>query len=701
MENIEINQTIKNNSSLITHHSSLLLEIGIEEIPARFIPGGIQSLKNGLITLLEGASIEFGQIHEFATPRRLSVVIESVSEKQKDKREEVLGPPKKIAVDEKGNFTKAAIGFAKSQNVDLENLRVVKIARGEYIAATIEEKGRETRDVLSDLLPEFIASLQFPKSMRWGNGTLRFARPIRWITALLGSDIVSFELDGLKSSNITKGHRFLSQDHLLIKDPLTYSELLSNNFVIADADKRKKIILDGIRNVELTMNCKVREDKELLETVTFLVEYPTVISGNFDARYLTLPAELLITVMKSHQKYFSLEDKNGKLLPHFILISNTKAENNDIVKKGAERVLRARLEDARFYCNEDQKKPLWDYVEKLKEVTFQEELGSLYEKVNRISFLCSSMSDTLSFENKEKLLRASMLSKADLVTGIVREFPELQGYMGMIYAKNSGEDEEVASAIYEHYMPRFSGDTLPSNEMGAIISLADKIDNIASFFLLGLIPTGSEDPFALRRQAMGIINILQNREYPISIDIMIDKALDGLESYHATRNELKTQILKFFEQRFEGMLLEEGYRYDLVNAVLTLENQNIDDIKNRITILTAMMDNPKFPELLTAAKRVYNILSNVKAGEVKKDLFSEPSEKELFSAVLSVEKRLIESNFDSLFELTAPINKFFDSVLVMDKNPEIKANRLALLSSVKKLFNSLGDFSKIVHPVQP
>ncbi|MEK7698655.1 MAG: glycine--tRNA ligase subunit beta [Nitrospirota bacterium] len=677
-----------------------LLEIGMEEIPARFIPQGIESLKNGLMSLLDDASIDFGEIREFATPRRMAILIEYVSEKQKDRKKEVIGPPKKIAVDEKGDFTKAAEGFAKSQNTDIRSLRVVKTERGEYIAANIEEKGRETKDVLSDLLPKFIASLQFPKSMRWGSGTLRFARPIQWITALFGPDVIPFELDGLKSSNLTNGHRFMSQGALQIKDPFAYPSLLLNNFVIADANERKKIILEEIKKIESTANCKVHEDNELMDTVTFLVEYPTVILGNFDAKYLSLPAELLITVMKSHQKYFSVEDKDGNLLPHFILISNTKAENNDIVKKGAERVLRARLEDAGFYCNEDQKKPLWDYIEKLKEVTFQEKLGSLYEKVKRIAFLCSFFADTLNFQNKEKLLRASMLSKADLVTGIVREFPELQGYMGMVYAKNSGEDKEVASAIYEHYMPRFSGDSLPSSENSAIISLADKIDNIASFFLLGLIPTGSEDPFALKRQAMGIINILQNKDYPFSIDTMIDKALEGIESHALTRNQLKAKILKFFEQRFEGILSEEGYRYDLINAVLTLGNQTIRDIKNRIKIFTAMTETHAFPELLTAAKRVYNILSNIKTGEVKKDILTEPSEKELYDAVLGAGKRLIKTNFNVLFELTDPINLFFNNVLVMDKNPEVKANRLALLSSVKKLFDSLGDFSKVVNTAE-
>jgi glycyl-tRNA synthetase beta chain len=684
---------------------SLLLEIGTEEIPAGFIPQGIESLKNRLIKLFNDASIEFGNIFEFATPRRLAIYIENVSESQKDRKIEVLGPSKKIAFDEKGKPTKAALGFAKSQHVDIKNLKVIKTDRGEYIAAIIEEKGKETKDILADSLPKVITSIQFPKTMRWGNNTLRFARPTRWIAAIFGAEVIPFELDGLKSSNITRGHRFISPKPLQIKDPSTYQALLSDNFVIADFKERKRIIIEQIKKIESETNCKVREDNELLDTVTFLVEYPTVILGNFDTEYLSLPKELLITAMKSHQKYFSVEDKNGNLLPHFMLVSNTKPENNDVVRKGAERVLRARLEDARFYYDEDQKKPLWDYIEKLKEVTFQEKLGSLYEKTERVAFLCSFLADTLNLPAKEKTLRASMLSKADLVTGIVREFPELQGYMGMIYARNSGEDEEVALAIYEHYMPRFSGDSLPSNEISAIISLADKMDNIISFFIIGLIPTGSEDPFALRRQAVGIINILQSRDYPFSIGLLIDKALQGVESYPLNESSLRpaisqisNKILEFFEQRLEGMLLDEGYSHDLINSVLSIStgNWNVRDIKNRIGTLSAMRENPEFPEFLTAAKRIYNILVNTKAGELKEKLLTETEEKELYGAFLDVKERLIDTNFNALFELKDPINLFFDKVLVMDKNPEIRENRLALLLSIKKIFDSLGDFSKIV-----
>jgi glycyl-tRNA synthetase beta chain len=681
----------------------LLFEIGTEEIPARFIPGGIKSLKEGLIKVLNDASIDFGDVFEYATPRRLAVFIENVSETQKDRKIEVLGPPKKFAFDERGNLTAAAIGFVRSQNIDIKKLKVVKTDRGEYVAVTIEETNRKTEDVLVELLPKLITLLQFPKSMRWGYSSLRFVRPIQWIAAIFNDNKIPFEIDGLKSSDMTRGHRFLSPGPFKIKDPSMYSHILLNNYVIVDPNKRKEIILKEIKKIESTANCRVHEDKELLDTVTFLVEYPTVILGNFDSEYLSLPKELLVTVMKSHQKYFPVEDENRNLLPRFILISNSTPENNDMVRRGSERVLKARLEDAKFYFNEDQKKPLWDYIEKLKDVTFQEKLGSVYEKVERVAFVCSFLADELNLSTKEKILRIVMLSKADLVTGIVREFPELQGYIGMIYAKNSGEDDETSLAINEHYMPRFSGDALPSNELSSLISLADKMDNIVSFFFVGLIPTGSEDPFALRRQAIGVINILLNNDYPFSLDTLIDRALQGVESYLPARKSLSTEILKFFYQRLEGMFLNEGYSYDLINSVLSIQEhaittagQNIKDIKNRIKVLSLMKKQTEFSELLIAAKRVYNILDKVQPAKIKEDLLLETAEKELFNAMRKVQNKLIETDYKALFELKDPINTFFDNVLVMDKNPEVKENRLALLLSVKRVFDSLGDFSKII-----
>ncbi len=674
----------------------LLIEIGSEEIPARFVSKGLAILKENFIRLFDELSVDYGNISEYATPRRLTLYIDNVSEKQRDRTIETLGPPKKIAFDSNGAPTKAALGFARSLNIDISELKVKETERGEYVAAAIEIKGKATVDVLAATLPNLLSSLQLPKSMRWGSSSLRFFRPIHWILAMLGSEIISFELDGIKSGNISYGHRFLSPSAVIIEDPPTYISVLRKKYVLADPDERRKAILQGINAIESTARCKVLKDAELLETVTNLIEYPTVIPGSFDDKFINLPRELLITVMKAHQKYFSVEDGNGNMMPSFIVVSNTKAENNNTVGKGAERVLRARLEDARFYYIEDQKRSLRDYVEELKKVTFQEKLGSLYKKAERIAVLCSLIADTLNLPLKEKLSTASMLCKADLVTGVVGEFPELQGYMGMIYGLNSGENKEVASAIYEHYLPRYPGDILPSSEVGAIVSIADKMDNIASFFYLGLIPSGSEDPFALRRQAAGIINILQSNDYPFSLNNLADKSLQSLEDSAEKREKLSGKILQLFRQRLEGIFLTEGCSHDIVDAVLSTTDLNVTDARQRTHALSAMKKEPEFPALLTAAKRVYNILVRVEPADINENLFTEPAEKDLFGAVGKIKNELTSTDFNALFKLERPINTFFDSVLVMDKNPDIKYNRLALLSAVKKTFDSLGDFSLIV-----
>jgi glycyl-tRNA synthetase beta chain len=690
----------------------LLFEIGTEEIPARFVTGSIQSLNDNVTSLLKESHIDFMEVYKYATPRRLAIFIEKVSEFQKERTVEILGPPKKIAFDEKGNLTAAATGFAKSQHVDTKSLKVVKTDRGEYIAAVRTEANRETIDILSETLPRLIASLQFPKSMRWGSSHIKFVRPIKWITAIYGDSKISFKVDGIKSSNMTCGHRFLSPGSFIIHDPSTYSHILHNNYVVADPEKRKdKIIQDKIiqeiKIIENESKITVHEDSELLEEVTFLVEYPTVILGNFNEEYLALPRELLITVMKSHQRYFSVEDREGNLLPHFVLVSNTKSDNNDTVRRGAERVLKARLEDAKFYYSEDQKKALWDHGEQLKDVTFQENLGSMHEKVERISHIGSFLAEIWNLPDRENIHRASVLSKADLVTGIVREFPELQGYIGMVYAKNSGEDEKVASAIYEHYMPRFAGDTLPSHNIGTIISLADRIDNITSFFLIGLLPSGSEDPYGLRRQALGIIRILQTADVTIPLDELVLKAIETIRVYRTPRDTLASEILQFLLQRLEGLFLNEKIGYDVIDAVLAiperaLKNEtipsafNIKDLWSRVRTLSRMKEDQRFPDLLTAAKRVYNILVKYEPLHARKDLCIENSEKELFSAVEMSKSKIKGADYSSLYELAQPINTFFDSVLVMDENPEIRQNRLGLLFTVKDTFDLLGDFSKLV-----
>ncbi len=673
-----------------------LIEIGSEEIPARFVHRGLELLKEGLSGLFEKNSIEYGEMKAYATPRRLTILVKDLSEKQKDSKIESLGPPKKIAFDENGNPTKAATGFAQSLNLDVSQLTVKKTDRGEYIAAIREEKGRDTLDVLREVLPGLISSLQLPKSMRWGDSTLRFFRPVQWILALLGSDVVPFKIDGIKSSNISYGHRFLSPVALKIHDPSSYLPLLKQNHVLADLDERKNTILAGIKSFESSADCSVHIDPDLLDTVTNLVEYPTVTSGTFDEKYLALPKELLIIVMKSHQKYFSTGDKEGNMTSSFVLVSNTKAENNETVRKGAERVLRARLEDAQFYYSEDRSRPFGDYVEELKKVTFQEKLGSLYQKAERISALATVLSKALKLNEEDKLHRAAMLCKADLVTGVVGEFPELQGYMGMIYAAQSGENSDVASSVYEHYLPKYAGDSLPSGITASLLSLSDKMDNIASFFLLDMIPTGSEDPFALRRQALGIINILQENDLHITLNFLVNKSLENHELFDQAGNKREKQVLQFFRQRLEGFYLSKGYTHDAINAALSSAELNITDVSQRIKTIADMKKESGFAALLTAAKRVYNILAKVKPGNVEESRLTESQEKELFRAAGEVKIKLDANDFRALFDLEQPVNAFFDNILVMDKDPAIRDNRLALLLSVKRSFDLLGDFSQIV-----
>ncbi len=672
-----------------------LLEIGTEEIPARFIHYGLSSLREKVTQFLDDSLIDYGETIEYSTPRRLALCIKDVSLRQKDRTTETLGPPKNVAFDSRGNPTRAATGFARSMNLDVSELKVIKTPRGEYVAAIVKEKGRMTKDILSDALPGIISSIQFPKTMRWGNGNLKFVRPIHWILAMFGKDYLRFELDGIASRDISYGHRFIMPQAIKIDHPSNYPSLLKKNYVIASFEERRNLILQQMERLESENGIKVHKDDELLNTVTNLVEYPNVVLGHFDRGYLTLPKELLITVMRSHQKYFPSEDERGNLLADFVIVSNTEAENNEAVKIGAERVLRARLEDARFYYDEDSKIPLWNYIEKLKKVTFQEELGSLFEKAERIASISSFIADEVNLQAKDKLLRSAMLSKADLVTGVVREFPELQGYMGMIYALNSGEDKDVAKAIYEHYLPRSSGDKLPSTEIGSILSIADKLDNIASSFFLGLIPSGSEDPFALRRQAAGIINIIQEMDFPLSLNIIVERALKNFEDYTPSIKKHKDDILRFFLPRLEAIYLSQGFSHDIINAVSSTEDLNIKEMKERIEKLSELKRQPRFPELLTAAKRVYNILLKTVPSEIKEDLLIEDAEQELYTVTLNIMDSLREKKYESLFELEEPINLFFDNVLVMDKRQEIRANRLALLQSVKRAFECLGDFSRI------
>ncbi len=686
-----------------TPETPLLLEIGTEEIPARFLPPAISNLKEIAARTFDEYRIGFKTIDTYATPRRLSLIITGIEPAQKDSLREVFGPSKKAAFDDNGNPSKAAIGFATSVGIKVSGLKIKMKGKAEYVAADLEEKGLETRAVLPEIVKKIILSLHFPKSMRWGDGSLHFARPISWILALFGAETVNFELDGLKSSNTTRGHRFLSPAAFQVKEIASYMNLLENNFVILDQEKRKNSIQKNISALFSGPDKQPIIDQELLELVTYLVEYPVPVLCSFKAEYLRLPKELLITVMKDHQKYFGVEDSNGNLLNYFIVISNTRAENAETVRTGAERVIKARFDDAKFYYQEDTSRPLHERVDDLKKVTFHDQLGSTHEKVERIRAIAASLSEKIAPALKDKALRAAELSKADLITGVVREFPELQGIMGRYYATHDKEDSEVASAIEEQYLPKNYGDRVPQTDTGAILSLSDRLDNISSFFSIGLMPTGSEDPFALRRQAMGLVSIILDKGYRVTLSDIFGQALGNLRNV-ASADKILGSILGFMEQRTEFILSSLGHEQDLIKSVISLSSvQPLKSITTRLEALQAFRKEEVFPDFLLAVKRVKNITPKTPLPPVDPDLFVQEEEKDLYSAFVALRNECVPLVNSEKFsealrgfpQITPRINTFFDKVMVMDKQEAIKTNRLALLKSIWETLSLLADFSKI------
>ncbi|MGC2423876.1 MAG: glycine--tRNA ligase subunit beta, partial [Nitrospirota bacterium] len=488
----------------------LILEIGTEEIPAGFIPKALAAMEELADKMLSDARLTHGKIKAMGNPRRLFLHVEGLSERQPDEVRVVTGPPKRAAFDAAGKPTKAAEGFAKGQGVPVQELKIIDTDKGEYISVTVEEKGAEASAVLAELLPKLILAIPFAKSMRWGNREIKFARPIHWILALFGGEVVHFELDGVKSGELTRGHRFLSPGSFRVKDFVSYIHQTRDNYTIVDPDVRREMVRHQVDQAASSINAKALPDEGLLEEISFLVEYPVAVLGSFDREFLMLPKEVLVNSMREHQRYFALTDSKGVLMPNFITISNTKAEDMEVVRAGNERVLRARLSDAKYFYEHDLTRTLADRVEDLKKVTFQIKLGTTYEKVTRVVKLAEYIAGELYKDEKivKDASRAAYLCKADLVTGMVYEFPNLQGTMGGEYAVKTGESEEVAKAVTEHYRPRFSGDLVPSTPAGTAVSMADKIDTIAGIFSIGKAPTGSEDPYALRRSALGIISMI-------------------------------------------------------------------------------------------------------------------------------------------------------------------------------------------------
>ncbi len=688
-------------SKITNDFSNLLMELGVEEIPARFLPDALLNLKNIAENLFNDYRLSFASLKTYATPRRLTLIAE-IDKQQKTLEKEVWGPPVNLAYDENGYPTKAAEAFAKTHGISIEDLQKKKKGKGLYIVAIIKESAKNTEEVLPEILSKVILSLNFPKNMRWGDGELRFVRPIHWILAIYDNKKISFEIEGISSNTMTRGHRFLSPASFEIKDVKSYINLLKNNYVILDQDERKRIIIEEANKLASSLNASVILDPDLLEHVIFLVEYPMPVLGSFSSEYLSLPRELLITVMKGHQKYFALEDYHKRLTNHFIIISNTKSVNADTVKKGAERVIKARFEDARFYVEEDSKVPLKNRVEGLKNVVYHDKLGSLYSKTQRIMAIADFICARCCADKKEDVNTAALLSKTDLITGVVREFPELQGIIGSYYASKEGYNDSISRALREQYLPLHTSDVLPETDTGAIVSISDKLDNIASFFMIGLSPTGSEDPFALRRQSHGVILILLNKRYELTLSELLNISLQPYEVKE--KEELLSSLMRFFEQRIDYLFQYEGYPPDFIASIIHfIKASPLFKVRERLNALIEFKKDPDYDSFILAIKRVNNIAPKFQVSPPKVDLFSQEEERLLHQKLGIVSSR-IESMLKSddyrevlmtLKNLIEPINRFFDKVLVMDKDEEIKINRLSLVKEVQRVAQQIADFSKL------
>lgn len=683
-----------------------LLEIGTEEIPARFLPSTLAELREKAVSLLNEARLPHGPVRSYGTPRRLVLLVEQVASKQETAVEEIKGPPLSAAYDASGQPTKAALGFARSQGVPVEKLVVRQVGKTAYLFAVKEKPGREATVVLAELCPRLIRSLSFQKPMRWGDKELRFVRPIRWLVALYGDTVVAFSLDGLESGRVSQGHRFLSAGPVCIANPAEYFPRLEAARVIVDPAVRQRLISEQIERLAAAEGGVVPPDAELLEEVVNLVEHPTAFCGTFPEKYLELPRAVLVTVMREHQRFFPVCDRDGRLLPRFIAVHNSAPEHTAIIRRGNEQVLRARLADAAFFYREDLATPLADRIEGLKKVVYQEELGTLYDKTERLCALVAHLAGAagLGHDDRAALFRAAYLAKADLLTNMVYEFPELQGVMGQEYARKNGEPEAVAVALYEQYLPRFAGDSLPETLPGRLLSIADKLDNLVGCFGLGLIPTGSQDPYALRRQALGICQIIIAGKLHLSFRAMVDLAYQ--EYGGKLKNEpaqVFAELAEFFKQRLRGIFGERGIAPEVTEAVLSVGIDDLYAAYLRAAALHEFRRDRRFSDLYTAYTRAANLPRTAPAREPDPAHFTDPAERELYAAVQAlrekIKPKLATHNYRSALEelcaLRPPVDIFFDAVLVMDENPVLRENRLALLRAVADLVRGIADLAKI------
>ncbi|MBS4998168.1 MAG: glycine--tRNA ligase subunit beta [Veillonella sp.] len=678
----------------------LLFEIGAEEIPAGFMPNILGQLKQLAETKLNDAHLSFESIATYGTPRRLALIVKGLADTSAEISERHKGPSASIAYDADGNATKAAIGFARGKGLDVADL----VVEDGYIYAETKTAGVPAKDIVTDMLPQLITGLNFPKSMHWGNLDAKFVRPVRWLVALLDEEVIPVEFATVKSGNVTRGHRFLGADEITIKNAASYVDTLKENFVIVDQDARRELISKQLHDMAASKNASIVWDDDLLEEINYLVEWPTALCGGFEESYLTLPDAAIITPMKDHQRYFPLVDQDGKLLPMFLTVRNGSDHSIEVVQAGNERVLRARLDDAKFFFNEDRKKPLIDRQDGLTKIVFQEGLGNLADKTERLLKLGRVFGEECGLHEDTAVVleRATELAKTDLTTGMVTEFTELQGVMGKEYALLDGESPEVAEAIFEQYLPRFAGDVLPQTEAGKVLSIIDKVDNIVATFSRGLIPTGSQDPYALRRQTIGILNILLGSEWNISLRPIFKASMELLNVLAEKQDELLDQVEEFFTLRLKNIFLDREVPHHVIDLLLSNNELSVADAEGLVNALLANRIDENV-ELVQAYTRMYNLVKDVEYTGVNSDLLKEDAEKELFEAASKASEASSAAweagDYDAVVAVPATlvpaINKFFEDVMVMDKDEAIKANRLQLVRLAYSVMAIIGDISAL------
>ena len=688
----------------------LLLEIGLEEMPAHVVTPSRIQLEEKVIKFLDEHHLDYETVQSFATPRRLAVKVTAIPEKQADVEEEVKGPAKKIALDAEGNWSKAAQGFVRGQGVTTEDIVFKELNGVEYVYVTKFTKGQSAKEVLTKL-NDVITSLTFPVTMHWANYDFEYIRPIHWIMALLDDEVIPFKVLDVTTGQTSRGHRFLGDD-VTFQHANEYETKLKEQFVVVQPNERKQMIVDQANALAAEKNWQLALDEELLEEVTNLVEYPTAFVGSFDEKYLSVPDEVLVTSMKEHQRYFEVRNDQGLLMPHFIAVRNGDNVHLENVIKGNEKVLIARLEDAEFFYNEDKKLTIEACVEKLKNVTFHEKIGSIYEKMQRVALIAQIIGRKvgLSEDELEDLKRASEIYKFDLVTNMVGEFPELQGIMGEKYALLQGEKPAVATAIREHYLPTSSEGELPETAIGAVLALADKLDSVFSFFSVGMIPTGSNDPYALRRQTYGVIRIIEDKGWTfplVQLQTEVDEAVNqDVEKYGVLLNEGQAEVVEFVKARLRQLLMTKNVRHDIIDAVVSAEQADLSKLFASANILKSRFEDQDFKPSMEALTRVINLakkgqelLGDTEEG-IDPSLFENKAEKELYQAVNDLSEafatRTIAENYEALVNLRPLIDAYFNETMVMVEDEKVKQNRLKQLMQIAKMALSIASLDLLI-----